>query len=683
MLKVIKEEFYKIVIKDKIYIIAIILFLIKFILIMNSGNGVSMGGIDDKDYMDIYIDVISEGKQAVNELLKEYEDKSVKISEVFDKYEKHDISYKEYNKVILENESYFKIDKIYQKLIKQKEYVDKNPKRDYVNQNGWKAFQNTFRMDIVLLLILICNVSSVLCKEYDTEMHIINQVSCKGKNQLFWTKVLVALVINFISVAIYIGIVLGACEYRYGLGYYKSSVQSLYMYEMSSWDFTIGEMVMLLSAELLVLAFIVTAIVFLLSVFFKNNVVVLIGSICIVYLPTILFSEKMLMKIPNASIYIYAQGILRGIDGFQEEICKNPKEYMIKTIILACICFVFAFLLYKGLSFKKAISSLKKRRTIKIISMVVIVGFCINGCGTEVNNSFSYDACGLGMLQRNGESNVVTEEEAKKIIETTGVDFKDEAIGLSAFSMNEDELIYVLSEGKVNSIYGINVNGGKPKKYYSNTITEDDGINYLGLRDKIQQNGDLSYGECFAECWRQNGQIYYREGENIFRVNSKHNVEKIIDDFEDGLCAVNNKIYYVNNKMNLVSQRVDDVGADSKELIDDEIIGRIASCKNKIIYSRNGEEFVLIDEEMSSKKIFKISKICESCKNLSNAKNYEILLQSLSENSFYCLCNKGWFKVNLETGRVEEYNKEDDIMELKSDLKGEKVYKIKASDVDK
>lgn len=650
----IKEELYKIVVKEKGYVFLALFIVIKLLYSgFFVGNSLLVDYDVEKNKSD-YSKILS-SEENIRNYIEEYDNASSEVDAVMDQLLNKEISDEEYNEIISSYTEILHRQKLVDYLKNQRDYVDANDGTSYVYQNGWNTFFNGLRMDLLLLILLILFTSTLFTKEYETKMNIISKMCVKGGKSLFTSKLLTGLLVNETIVIIWWGLSLIIAGARYGLDGYNASIQSLYLFQECPWNLTILQVSILALGMLLLYGLLFNMTLCLVSVIAKNTIALLGILLGIIIIPCVLLPEKLFMKFPILSSYLYFDQFIFGV--FDQETGRRVymsmgelQQYAIISIIICIILVIISYIIYNGINIKK----------FRCVLPLICCCF-LTGCQNNVENySDIYSNLGWNTLISDGRDNVYSQKEICQMFEKNGV-YEEQMASIIPCTVSKRELLYVdNSEPGVFVICGLDIDSSEKKIYYSNVITEDEGINYLKIRDKIvdtTKNNDRTVsGEC---CWRQGENVFYLSNSSIFMVKSKHKSIELISDVADSSVAGFGKcIYYVNKKTQLAKY---DIEENSVTIIDEDFVNYIAPTETALVFVKGNGSVCSYSYETTT-----VQEICKSSDLFINADNNYLYFATEDDN---------WYKLNIKTGEKVDGPKSDyQLVDIKSTSNGEKVY---------
>lgn len=630
-----------------------------------------------EDNKDCYIKIMNkiEGKsnlknrKYIDELKNEIDDAEFKMLKMADEYESGIISQAEYVNNVIKLSNILTNKNVVDLIGSHQEYVIQDEKqRYYLYQNGWiDLFQST-GIDIALFVLVLLAITPVFCKEYETDMYIINRISSGGNKYMYRTKIIASMVVTTtMSIILCIENIL--VEYfRFGLKGISYPIQSIHIWGNYPWKLNIGQMLIIYILLSILAAIYLSSIIIFFSVITKKVLNTILITLSVVFIPMFILEEKMIYKLPMPINLLKKQGYLIGI--YNIDIGKTDffsrKQLLITFIIVIVLCAVLVTLgdcVYhyvgkaKGLSIKKITTWL----------LVIIIFF--SGCGKKQNEKEEiFNNIGWGKVFVNGKKiinatgdNIVikSDSEEEKIIRDPFLIEQQKNMTVNGICGNTAYITRTYAAGDYD-IMSIDLNNYECKTVYEHHVNVSDGYNYLGMQREDLSSYGIQKQENISACFATVNKLYVLIDECIYGIDINTKKRSLIaDDVNSNVVSYREgKIYYINKGFNLACYTI---SKKKLETINNGLVSCVYALNDFLLIQYTSADIYSMDYETGQ-----ISKICDSIGDIMNANNNYIFCYNTPRE----LC-----MLDIETGKiVDKIKTKRDICEVKSTNDGSNIY---------
>ena len=385
-----KYEFFKLYVKRKAWLLIAIFMVIRLFSIALQQN--YYRDIKMDQYYDSYMQHMEILEGALDDEKERYiSNQNQRIAEMIEMdpvaienaYINHEITEDAFDVQMSQYQNGMKYKEEFSVINARYQNVSNNPERIYfMYTNGWVGFLGNERLDYVLLILLSLIVVPMICNEYATGMYPILRLTIHGKEHLYLSKCITAIVtvigcvvLFFVEELIYYALVFKLPNGDFPL-------QSLPTYENSPYLINIQTAALLMLANRCFGAIYLTILLICFSSLLKRALsAVFLGLITILF-PFILFSGSTVKYcFPSPLGFFLSCGFLEGSYHAslysQDMITITPQEYFLT------VCFSLGIMLLLLLIGMAVFTGKTVTRRKKILSIMVLP-MMLCGCSDSV-----------------------------------------------------------------------------------------------------------------------------------------------------------------------------------------------------------------------------------------------------------------------------------------------------------
>lgn len=559
----IKSEINKCIIKNRLWKIIVLFIILKVCSVC-----IQQYDFDEviENNKDRYFNTLEWSKGKLDSIQEEkinsyYNDIIKKVQERGELQQLHqnnDIDSDEYKKKYLklthelENRDAFNL--VFQQYIRAKE----NPDKIWIiYENGWNAFWSSATPDILLIIALIIFNVLVIGEDYENEMDCILRTSYMGRKKLFISRLLLSFVISAVIVTLFSLIEIGYIQIRFGIGDLAAPVQSVSCLADSNFS---GNLLEALSGVIffrLTGVLILVVIVHMITYLTKRNLVSILLSLSIIYVPYLLQTmESSIYHLPMPIGMLVGKGYFYGTKSEKnDEIAKvsfqsvGEKELLIIMISAAVLSIIFvaiSFYLYSGRRFR-----------LKKISYIIILICVVQLLGCEKQNDIVYNSISDATEYSNGEVSVVLDtniymidDRAVKKSILHNPFFDEERIEYIRCIYGEGNDIYFLYNKDSIEIYKISLENLSDEYVYKFDYNNKTNINYSA--------GELVDWSAACKFWIDKNILYVLTGTSVRKIDMVTNISRMVaTDVVGDFSYYHGILYYINSDDQLMESKLD------------------------------------------------------------------------------------------------------------------------------
>lgn len=204
---------------------------------------------------------------------------------------------------------------IFNELYRQFLYARENPETRYLlYDNGWKALLDVERVDWAAVLLMIVFSSTIIVREYETDMHKLLISSKNGNKKVILSKLVVILIL-----AVGCGVFSSLLEFvfiktKFTLNHGGYPLSSIVEFYNTDYKVTLLQAYILMSLYRVFAFLIISVLTMFVAMITKNAILSMVSSLSIVLLPYILpIQSSAKYKIPGPSSFLMARGYFLGV----------------------------------------------------------------------------------------------------------------------------------------------------------------------------------------------------------------------------------------------------------------------------------------------------------------------------------------------------------------------------------
>lgn len=591
-------EWKKLLIKQKGLFIIGLMILLKVILTLQQGYDSDM--IIDRNpeayatYINLFEGKLTEAKE--QQLKDEYyavTNAKVELEELIQKWKSGSIGKESYEQASAQYYERLKNQAVFNKIYNQYYYAKENPEKRYLmDERGWETLLSNSMPDFVLLLTLIIVLTPLFCYEYENEMDMLLLSSSKGKYQTGVAKLTIAAILAATITLLFTVIEYVSLAWHVGMENGHFPLQSLQFFASSAYDITLNQALLLLVFIRMIGAILFAGCICLVSIISKKTIITLFVSSILVFLPYILFSNKILLYyLPLPSGLLIGTGYLWGTiynsiltdQGDIEKIVQFQairKEMFLLLmggyIIEIILVYLYSLKKYAKLILRTQLKYKKWKKSPLTLIFLLISSLIISGCENQDKEGdlFTYESDGpSGSRETAGyainldvEKNIITARHigTDEEIILTREPFEQEEI-INTIFIRDGWCYYVTKIVDVEGIriYGINLKDFQQKVIYNSVHenSEDFFGLYENTKDLFEITTNNSDWKEFNQIYSQvsylvvnDNNIYYVMNSELVQINRKTGKEKIVArGVNDGLSMAyhNGDFYYIDYQYRL------------------------------------------------------------------------------------------------------------------------------------
>ena len=464
------------------------------------------------------------------------------------------ITNKEYIKRINELENKKTDEYLLKTVLNQKSSALKNPDRIYiVYQNGWVNFFEKIRIDWLLLLLVVGFFSYVFTNEYETEMYILNYISCESYKKIFFSKTLLVMMLSSIASLLLNFEILLYSGLKYGLNGINYPIQSISVLRASKWNISILQGVCIYFLIGVVASIYISGMVVFFSVLLKKEVNTIITLLGIIVLPLFLVSDKMILKLNMPLAYIKKEIIMLGI--YNEKTGNidylngiHLIEKLVVAILISIILVIIAYIVHNRLFGR----ILNKRVKALLLCLVAI---CITGCDNNKKDTKAiYNAYATNLVT---DGKYFVEKLNNDIVVNDGKDsfnlFREPFVktdNVIVCGIFNDKVLCIENEDDKTFLKSVDILSGKTDMIYNEYYNDIPGYNYLDIYKSDNRSYDREHNEekVIDNAFIVDGKIFIICNSVLYQLDGRHK-KKIIDNLMDSMVYIeNNNLFYINDK---------------------------------------------------------------------------------------------------------------------------------------
>ncbi len=609
----------------------------------------------------------SEKRQYVKALEEKIEEADAELAKAVQDYIDGTITEEEYTKETLRLSAELKDQDVTSMIASQAQYVSEDTdNRYYMYQNGWIQLFAGTEVNYFVFFMLLLEVTSVFCNEYEMGMLEVNLVTSGGHRLQYIAKVaagmcaavVISLLFNIENVLI--------TAWRFGLSGFSYPIQSIHIFSNCPWNKSIGEVFALYIMLGVVAAVFCTTLIFLFSVLFKKTIPTVLMVCSIVFIPLFLLDEKKLYCVPLPVSLLRRLGYVTGV--YDVETGKHEFDSWNKLVAVligtTVVCLIVLFLAKKMYRLKKAVPFL-------LLSLLLLAGcgsqreetgafFNDNGWGKAFWSEYGIiDATGNDMTitDSSGTKDLITDpflHEEQENLEIVGV------WGDCAYLVQREE------ESGDYDIIEINLSNQEQKRIYEHHAYLLDGTDYLDMQARRLQSYHASKQEPVYSCFAIGNRLYLLTDGSIYEVDLLTKRRSLIADHLGitRMSCGNGTIYYINEEKKLAGY---DIADKEEKIIDDALVSRMQALDDRMLIQHMTGEIVSVDYETNQ-----FTTICDGVGDMLHA----------DQNTVYCSDDPTTvYVIDISTGEKRRtISTEREMCEIKSSADGETIYIVTVRD---
>lgn len=560
----IRMEWYKSLIKNKMLLLIAIAILLKFGLLCFQSYDYNQSIEMNKDeYMEILEwakgEVSPEKSDEIvsyyNYLIEVVKERNVLTAS----YANSEIDSEAYRSQYLyltdELENRYAFNFIYNQYL----IAESNPEQSWViYENGWNAFWSNLTPDILLILLITVFSVLVICEDYEKEMDCILKTSCSGRKKMFVLRLSISIFTTALLVLIFLAMELLYIHVRFGLYDYLAPVQSI----ASLWDSSFqGNLLQalfgvtffrLLGGTMLVI------LVQTIAYWMKRSLASIIVSSIVVYAPYLLQStDSTIYHLPTPIGMLEGKGYFWGsmnealegrVQVYFQSVSKEELLLIISSmIIISVVLVMISYRLYIGRNWNKRLGGKK----LSHIMLCVVCAILLSGCGAK--DRVVYNSDSDYFIYDRTKDTIILEDEIYIIRSETD---EKESLLMDAFYDEEKssriraiygigDAVYFLYNNDTVEIYKIDLN-----TYVNTCIYEYD---YTKELQNATNTMDLLDWTTAIKFWVDGNDLYIQLASTIKKINMTTNVQEIICTDVSGTYSYDDgMLYFINSDSQLI-----------------------------------------------------------------------------------------------------------------------------------
>ena len=616
-----------------------------------------------------------EKSKYINLLKSKMDNAESKMLKAADEYEVGAMSQTDYVNHVIELSDTLNKKKVIDIISSNQEYIlqDKS-QRYYLYQNGWiDLFQNS-GIDIILLFLILLSITPIFCKEYETDMYVINRISSGGNRYMYRTKIFAGIVMAITMSAILCVENILIDYFRFGLKGITYPIQSIHIFSNYPWRMNILGMLILYILVSILAAIYLSVIIMSLSVITKKVVNTILITISVVFIPLFIMKEKVIYQLPLPTGLLNKQGYITGV--YNTNLGKNDffdiKELMTNFIIVTIIC---SMLIILGRFFYNYSGKVKLFMMQKIVVFLLTITLIFTGCGKKENRTEDiFNNIGWGnvfvyekdVIDATGDNIVVKrDKEEKNLIRNPFLLKEQKNMIVNGVCGNVAYITRIYETGDYD-ILSIDLDNYEEKTVYEHHVNLPNGYNYLGIRKEELSSYEIQKQENISACFATADKLYILIDESMYEIDIETKKRcPIADDVDSNIVSYKDgKIYYINKGYNLACYTIN---TRKSEVIDNGLISYIYALSDSLLIQYTSKDIYSMNYETG-----KTSKICDVTGDIMNANN----------NYIYCCDTPQKLNVfDIKSGKLVNAIKTDkDICEVKSTSDGGSIYIVTVKD---
>lgn len=396
----IREEIYKVFIKQKAILWILVFTVIKIACICLGSN---VDEIENQTAYDFYMDKLggelcSEKETFIKNQYLKLNKVAETINDLEEKYENGTITRESYLEEMTRIAQIKQEQDVIKLFNKKYKYVAEDSSNRYIiNENGWNELLTADNADYILILLIFLLTVPIFCNEYETKMDSILLSGKNGRLRLVTIKIIMLCVTAGILSLCY-----SLMEYIYykavcELDYGNAPIQSLSFFAESSYSFTLFHLWLLVTVIRAIGAIFLCLLIMAVSIWVKKSLLSIIMSALLVVIPICISAVsrvKYIIPLPAGLMYgigyffpnIYEYQFSEELDDIEKYIsfaAFDSKELCMIGISYIVVMILLVFMIYKkylGISLRVKI---KKGMQMMLVTGVLVLG--VSGCTKETD----------------------------------------------------------------------------------------------------------------------------------------------------------------------------------------------------------------------------------------------------------------------------------------------------------
>lgn len=620
-------ELKKVLIKQRGFLIILIMIILKVIFTISSGYD-SLYIIDQNQqgyasYIEQYKGKLTLAKQ--KEIETEYYaviHATSELEELSRRFIKGEIDKKKYEELSRKNYEREKNREVFDVVYNQYIYVNEEPNKRYImDTRGWSSLLSHTSIDFFLILCMILVFTPLFCYEFESGMDVLLLSSKKGKYKATIYKLLGAFALGVLLTILFSFLEYICIDRMVGLQNGDYPLKSLDFFKSSEYDISLNQAFLITIMNRTLGSLILALMISIIGILSKKTIITLFTSSVLAFLPYILFSEKSLLYyLPLPSGLLSGTGYLWGTSylsdfGDKGTIVQVVKFQMIDKDIYPFLLlgyFIEVALLFLYCIKRFSRYSLKSKQ-FGIIKLICILGICsvtLAGCNMTQNEKDNFTDNYEGE-QTYGETNgyAISLDIEHGIISSKNIKTGENVIltrdpfrkdcKINAIFVRDGWCYYleVVKGLEGIRIYGIDMKDFSEKLIY-NSVKENN-KNFLSIiSNQTEKNAKILTVNKLVNCFFLNNEfIYYKRHSTLTRIDRKTGNQTVIaKGIDRGLsCSYyNGDIYFLDNqhRLNIYKEKdkivypVNSVYTYKFEIIGDKLIYNSLLDNNTVHYYR-------------------------------------------------------------------------------------------------
>lgn len=537
-------------------------------------------------------------------------------------------------------------------LNNQLNYIKEDPERRYfMYTNGWVSLFQGMKPDYMYLIVLVLVMAPLFVREYETKMDVLNRLSKRGKEPLYFTKIGFAMVFSLVTGVLFFAVDALVVQLRFGIEHSEYPLQSLHIFMDNTSPITIGQHLLTSFFVTIIGGMLVSMCMILITLLMKKMIPAIIVFLSVLLLPIYMFEEATLAKFPNLTTLFCRSGYVVGIPTKESPVPYFMDAATIKQHLLVyCLSVLFmAFLGY--------VVYCKKGRLLCLGAVLFLTG-----CGEVQTENGVYNYSHTNMMIISG-NHVIDNLENPRVATDAGSEalLHDAFYGCEPYTVRlgytvEDELYYIKEYGEQNSFELCKTN---LQTFETVSIYKDMGSGIVGypyLRElKTEEGAGKAQIASFYVCG--DTMVLYKEN-RLYQVNRKSGKESILIPGEIREFAFEgDMLYYITDRYELFKMKLNS-GKEEKLC---EFLVREVFVSGTTLYIESLEQKIYA-YETSSGEMMEILQDAEQ-------------MMCVDENYIYCLPEDNVLNiVSIVDGEKWEIELEGAAIEVESYQNGELIY---------
>ncbi len=537
-------------------------------------------------------------------------------------------------------------------LNNQLNYIKEDPERRYfMYPNGWVSLFQGMKPDYMYLIVLVLVMAPLFVREYETKMDVLNRLSKKGREPLYFTKIGFAMVFSLVTGVLFFATDLLAVQLRFGVSHRDYPLQSLHIFMENPAAVTIGQHLLMSLLVTVIGGLLASMCMIIITLLMKKMIPAIIVFLSLLLLPNYMFEEVTLAKLPNLTTLFCRSGYVVGIPTKESPLPYFMDAATIKQHLLV-YCLVVLLLVFLGY-----VIYCKKGRLLCLGAVLFLTG-----CGEVQTEIGVYNYSHTNMMVASGNY-VVDNSDIPQVMTETGSEalLHDAFYGCEPYTVRlgypvGDELYYIKEYGARNSfeLCRTNLQTFETVSIYKEMGSAVAGYPYL----REPETEEVAGKEQIASFYVCGDTIVLYKENRLYQVNRKSGNESLlIPGVVREFAFMGDRLYYITDRYELFGRNIHS-GKEEKlcEFLVREVFG-----SGTTLYIESLEQ-VIYAYETASGKLTELLRDTE-------------MMMCVDESHIYHLSGDNVLNiVTIADGEKREIELEGAVIEVESYQNGERFY---------